>query len=591
MIPDRSPQSLIFLTIWSGLFTKVFGFSFLTLNFAVLTLSVIGVIFFVLLLQEVAPESSKLLPLAAYLFNPIFFAVAGVYLTDAPFVSLLLLAMYFFIRAYRRESVAWALAGSLVVGCAFLIRQYGVLLAVAAAVPFFMLKVPRQRPRRAALITATLAPTFVIVILFFLWLGFRHGVPSEFRVYQLEFLNVPRVLWSVLGVPFFGGLYMGLFLSPLLLTEIFQRSREEKWLWVFYSLLLASVAVILAVRGGPLPYMWNNVMPYWGSILLVPASRTFWNILTAWCVIGAGAGFARLTVWLMDLVRSGINAGDETRRSRYLSYLRAGLYSAVTLLLLLSSGLPRRPSIKAGEWIVTWIYHNFGGAGGRHTFPLTHWINQVPTLYASMAKASSLILLFAASNLLYAYLTVRRRTKEGGEPSVTPQPVWVSHSLVMLGAFVVICSVFLILFWTRFDRYLLILVPSTVLLLWSGKVRSGNGLLSAVVMILLAAIATGNAYMGITQSKNLWNGGQYLLAQGIPPERIRGSHGFNAWYLYDLRGQRKPDDPTEWWVIGEDYVVDVTRRPGYEVIKELPYWNCFRLTKEAIYVMKRVEPR
>jgi hypothetical protein len=66
MIPDRSPQSLIFLTLWSALFTKPFGFSFLTLNVAALTLNTIGLVFFLLLLREIPVHRPLLLQLYFY---------------------------------------------------------------------------------------------------------------------------------------------------------------------------------------------------------------------------------------------------------------------------------------------------------------------------------------------------------------------------------------------------------------------------------------------------------------------------------------------------------------------------------------------
>lgn len=591
MVPDRSPQSLIFLTLWSGLFTKVFGFSFLTLNVASLTLSAIGVVFFALLLKEINADGSITLPLAVYLFNPLFFLVAGSYLTDAPFLSLIVVAIYFFVRASRRESVAWALVGSTVAACAFLVRQYALLLPLAAIVPLLLRNAGSSKSKKLAMIAATLVPTLITAVLFFLWLSYRHGTPSEFSVYTLELLNLPRILWSALAIPFFAGIYLGFFLLPVMLGRILRGSREERRLWFSYFLVFVGVATLLAVRGRPLPFGWHAAMPYLRNTFNPPAGSAFWIILTVWGIVGAATLFAALTASAFSWLRSRANGWDEARRSRYLGYVRVGAGLSLTALLLLASGLLRRPLVGLGEWAVTRIYHGFGGASGRHTFALPHWIDQVPKLYNQTILALSLILLCVSGGLLYGSLVIKRargdaQSSEAVRPSVSPDSL---RSLLI--AFLTISLAFLIWFYTDKDRYLLVLLPTAILLVHARPENPRFRPVSLLLIILLSAITLGNAFVEAQLSRNLWTGGQYLLNRRISPERIRAGVAFNAWTLYDQRGKRRPDDPADWWVIGDDYVVDTKLWPGYTVIKELPYWNCFKVAQESVYVMERQEPR
>ncbi|HXF05690.1 MAG TPA: glycosyltransferase family 39 protein [Blastocatellia bacterium] len=591
VIPDRSPQSLIFLTLWSGLFTNLFGFSFLVLNFASLALNAIGAVFFALLLKEVRGDSSIAIPLAVYLFNPLFFLLAGSYLTDVPFLSLIVIAIYFFTRAYRRGSVVWALVGSMVAASAFLIRQYAILLPVAAVVPLLWRDIGLPKSKTLAMIAAVVLPSTTTAILFFLWLTYRHGIPSDFNVYKLEFLNLPRILWSVLAIPFFASIYLGVFLSPLLPGRTFCILSTEKKLWSLYGLLLVGVTIILAVRSSPLPFGWNNVMPYLRNSFTPPAGSAFWIVITAWGVVGATTLLATLTASASSWVRACASSWDSAKRSHYLAILRAGAGLSLMALLLVASGLLRHPLIELGEWTVTQIYHRFGGASGRHTFTLSYWIEQVPILYEQTIWALSLILVIISSGLLYGYLTLKRVPGGAKSSQVSSHTTGDRSYQVMLASFLLISLAFLVLFYTDKDRYLLILLPPAILLLHTRPESQRAKLLSLLLVILLAAIAIGSAFVGVQVSRNIWAGGRYLLDRGIAPERIRADISFNAWTLYDRRGKRRPDDPPNWWVIGDDYVVDTRPWPGYIVIKELPYWNCFRFVRESVYVMTRSEPK
>jgi len=612
VIPDRSPQSLIFLTLWSGFFTKLFGFSFITLKGAVLTLNALGSIFFLLLLREMCADRSAVLPLAVYLFNPLFFPLAGGYLTDAPFLSLLVIGLYFFIRAHREWSERWACVGSAVSACAFLVRQYALLLPLAAAVPLLARRAAVSRPTRGVMLGATLLPAMTTAGFFFFWLNSRHGTPSEFHVYALELLNLPRIAWATLAIPFFASLYLGLFLSPLLGGKTF--GREGRGLFVGFMLLVTGVVVILALRDHPLPFGWQNRMPYLSNTFNPPAGSGFWLIMTAWSIVGAAALWTVVMMTLIEMLRSRVRQWEELQRARFLGLLRRSLCGLGVLGGLLLSGLFRRPLIEVGQWIVAQIYHRWGGASGRHTFPLSYWIERVPILYDQLRDALLLMLLMTSGGLLCAY---RKITTARGEPTtrheslprlrhttksndVSPagrsrderfsqgafpsrsDPTWMTVIVFLL-----MSLAFLIIFYTDKDRYLLVLIPPSIVVLQARK--PGSSVAGAwLLTLVLAVIAVGNTFVGVEVSRKMWEGGRYLLSQGISPARIRADISFNAWHLYDLRGTRKADDPLEWWVIGQDYVVDIKPWSGYEVLKTFPYGNCFTLSRETVYVMKRM---
>src|SRR5207248_711133 len=116
------------------LFAHLFGFSHTTLRISTLVLAGSGVLAFYLLLRELLDPGRALLGALLLLFNPLFVFLSYSFMTDVPFLSLALWALFCYVRALRARSprLGWLAAGSALAGGAFLIRQLGGALPLAA---------------------------------------------------------------------------------------------------------------------------------------------------------------------------------------------------------------------------------------------------------------------------------------------------------------------------------------------------------------------------------------------------------------------------------------------------------------------------
>jgi 4-amino-4-deoxy-L-arabinose transferase-like glycosyltransferase len=129
----RSSCYPIVQILWGALFARVAGFSFGALRFSTVVLAIFGCWAIYLTLRELA-VSARISLLAAWTvaLSPTFFVLAYTYMTDVPFLSLSAMGLFFYVSGVRRDRPARLWWGSLFLVLAFLIRQIGVLLPLAA---------------------------------------------------------------------------------------------------------------------------------------------------------------------------------------------------------------------------------------------------------------------------------------------------------------------------------------------------------------------------------------------------------------------------------------------------------------------------
>jgi 4-amino-4-deoxy-L-arabinose transferase-like glycosyltransferase len=129
----RSSCYPIVQILWGALFARVAGFSFAALRLSTVVLAIFCCCAIYLTLREFG-VSVRVSLLAAWTvaLNPIFFVLAFTYMTDVPFLSLSSIGLFFYVSGFRRDRPARLWWGTLFLVLAFLIRQIGVLLPLAA---------------------------------------------------------------------------------------------------------------------------------------------------------------------------------------------------------------------------------------------------------------------------------------------------------------------------------------------------------------------------------------------------------------------------------------------------------------------------
>ena len=116
--------------LWGALFCAPFGFSFTALRLSTWVLSLLGLVGFYVLLRELgASRRDTLLGVALVGFYPVYFILSFSFMTDVPFVALVIWFFAALARSVARESTG-ALAAAVVLAClAVAIRPVGVFLS------------------------------------------------------------------------------------------------------------------------------------------------------------------------------------------------------------------------------------------------------------------------------------------------------------------------------------------------------------------------------------------------------------------------------------------------------------------------------
>lgn len=124
---------------WGALFCLPFGFSFTALRMSSLILALLGIITFYKLIRSFGPHPRIALVGALSLgVNPLYFGLANTFMTDIPFIFLVMLALYFLLRGLKREARADIYLGLVIAFATILVRQVGIVILLGFAVAYVL---------------------------------------------------------------------------------------------------------------------------------------------------------------------------------------------------------------------------------------------------------------------------------------------------------------------------------------------------------------------------------------------------------------------------------------------------------------------
>jgi hypothetical protein len=135
---DWISANMPFQAYWGGLFTHFLGYSHASLRISTLALVFVGLIAFYSLAREHGLEqfTAGLLTMTL-LASPIFLLFSFSFMTDVPFLVLLILALLFYTRSLRLRSYSWLILASIAASAAILTRQLGMALVPAVFFAWF----------------------------------------------------------------------------------------------------------------------------------------------------------------------------------------------------------------------------------------------------------------------------------------------------------------------------------------------------------------------------------------------------------------------------------------------------------------------
>ncbi len=259
--------NIILQVYWGYLFCWLAGsFSFTWLRLSTLVLAFLGALVFHRLARrlDIAPPLAFLGALAL-LFNPLYFSLSFSFMTDVPFLAVLLLSLYAFERHIQLGRPGWLLAALLLSIAAYLIRQPGIVLLPA----FGIWKMwERRGSANSIALAAVLSLAAVAVYLAYErlgkpWLGISGNFVPVSERYLGQLVDSPLSWLAEIGRRIVKTwIYLGFFALPLLpfLAQRLLHSRLMKWK-VALPLLAANLALLAFL------YQIDKLFPFGGNIL------------------------------------------------------------------------------------------------------------------------------------------------------------------------------------------------------------------------------------------------------------------------------------------------------------------------------------
>jgi 4-amino-4-deoxy-L-arabinose transferase-like glycosyltransferase len=223
---DWLSMTLITQVFWGGAFCKTFGFSFTVLRFSTLVIGGIGVLAFYFSIRQLARTKwLAFFSALVFAFNPLFFSLSYTFMSDVPFVSLISVALLFYLKFFKTEQLRWLVLASILAIAAMFVRQLGMLLPMAFAITWLFKK--KWDLRQLIIGLSPLAVSIFLYAIYMQWFEVTQGIPETFGTFPKLFKRLgDDNFWGVCSYRIgLLALYAGLFLLPFNLI-IFKKPKN-----------------------------------------------------------------------------------------------------------------------------------------------------------------------------------------------------------------------------------------------------------------------------------------------------------------------------------------------------------------------------
>lgn len=290
---------------WGALFCLPFGFSFTALRFSTLVLGFVGVAaLYGLLRQFKADAKISLFGALTLAVNPLYFGLANTFMTDVPFITLMLVALYFLVRGLQQDSSPHIVIGLLAAYLAILIRQFSLVVLIGFAIAY---------PIKKGFTFYNIIKAGSLVILgVLLHVGYQYwlantGRLAVFDTHTIPQLVPPTILNSTKKATV-SLIYVGLFILPFIAAiwspKFHRMTGKSKYVW---GVIWAYVVILLGFlwfTSQRLPLL-DNILMNSGlgpltlrdtfnlelNIPVISDSVVFvWDVVTFFSVLAAGIG-------------------------------------------------------------------------------------------------------------------------------------------------------------------------------------------------------------------------------------------------------------------------------------------------------------
>jgi 4-amino-4-deoxy-L-arabinose transferase-like glycosyltransferase len=213
---------------WGAAASYLLGFSYTSLRLSTLLLAGIALVLYYRVLCRSLRPALALLTTLLLLFHPLVFHLSYTFMTDIPFLAVVLAAIWCMSTAFNdvgRIRLGWLAAGSGLVGLACLVRQIGIVL-----VPVVLLgMLPEARTSRSPIwrvLGAFVVPCGAVLLGASLLDAQPHDVTVDTRLVDVLAAPDPATLWTAaLRVAALAVASLGISVTPIAPLLLLQPSR------------------------------------------------------------------------------------------------------------------------------------------------------------------------------------------------------------------------------------------------------------------------------------------------------------------------------------------------------------------------------
>lgn len=542
--------TLVGQIFWGAAFALPFGLSPAVLRISTLVASLAGAAALYLMCRQLgAGRSLAVAGSLAVWLHPVAFVLSWTFMTDVPFLALLCLSGWLFVRGASTGSERALALGSFFAGCAFLVRQQGALMPVAVVLWLALCRPEWFRLHARRMILAVIGPCLVAVAGYYA-LALAVGLPSMQATFFRTLLDAGPVaiLNQAWRIAIIGLFFVAICFVPLIAGA----SRDLPATWrssprlarvvasgTLALMLIWAAAFALQHHGASFPFLRGGQMirPD-GFATDAYGERPDLLPIWVWLAIAVILAFVMWAGVLVIGIRFQLGVGEPP------------------------AGSPVAPCPNAGR----------GEHEGGHK-SLLHDARSVrtPRAFASdQYRVPFLLGLFALVQF------------GGIIPAALYRPDLITY-----------------------DRYLLPLFPFAVgLLVWALKGRTRSPAPVVAVLALLLVVNTLGMQDWLAYKRAEWQTDQWLTTtEGVPLNQVDGYGQWVGMHFYEATifgpAQMPVAQPgAPWWLpeiapaLDPVYVVAAAPdvRAGYTVVAKRPYHSWIRPADHSwVYVLKREE--
>jgi len=262
---------------YGALWSRLFGLSYPALDLSVALLGLAGALLFYPLARRCnADRTDATLATVLLAANPCYLFLSFSFMTDVPFVAVLIAAHLMFAMAERRRAERWMWGCAALLFVAFLVRPFALAAIAGSAGAIILTGGPARRPGLARSLILPFIAALTICVVVWWWLTAMRPAPwmLDLRQHNLSYLDLVPVRVYFTDAMLAPLLYLGLVLSPLALPYLF----SPRWrLGVAIAIGLAAVALPLLLSdpgAGSIPELsccggWANALVLRGPLRFV----------------------------------------------------------------------------------------------------------------------------------------------------------------------------------------------------------------------------------------------------------------------------------------------------------------------------------